>query len=64
MLAADLPTNQSPPATSNGEPLREYGRIDELEMGHFDRIARPEPSAPLAVGSSINARVALGITHL
>lgn len=46
-LAAALPTNQSPPATSIGAPLREYGSISVAIMGNRENMANPAPSAPL-----------------
>lgn len=47
MLAAALPTNQSPPATSVGAPFNEYGCIELDMMGKREKIARPAPRAPL-----------------
>lgn len=47
MPAADLPTNQSPPATSIGEPFREYGWRVVPMIGQREKKAKPAPRAPL-----------------
>ena len=47
MLAAALPTNQSPATTSMGEPFREYGCIVAAIMGNRENMTSPAPSAPL-----------------
>lgn len=49
-LAAAFPTNQSPAATSIGDPLREYGLTDVVTIGKRVKMARPAPSAPLTRG--------------
>ena len=46
-LPAALPTYQSPPVTSIGSPLREYGVIEVAMTGHFVKTAKPAPNAPL-----------------
>lgn len=47
MLAAALPTNQSPATTSIGEPFREYGCTVAAMIGNLENITKPAPSAPL-----------------
>lgn len=47
MLAAALPTIQSPPATSTGCPLSEYGWMEAEMIGNLENMASPAPSAPL-----------------
>jgi hypothetical protein len=51
ILAAALPTIQSPPATSTGCPLSEYGWMEAEMIGNLDNRASPAPSAPLVVDS-------------
>ena len=46
-LAAALPTNQSPPRTSKGDPFREYGCMVAAIIGNLENMARPAPRAPL-----------------
>jgi hypothetical protein len=47
-LVHAFPTNQSPPATSIGEPLHENGHTELATIGYLENIANPEPKAPLS----------------
>ena len=47
MLAAALPTNQSPAMTSIGAPFSEYGCTLVSIMGKRENMTRPAPNAPL-----------------
>ena len=46
-LTAALPTNQSPPRTSRGDPASEYGWEVAPIIGKREKKARPAPRAPL-----------------
>ena len=46
-LAHAFATNQSPRATSIGEPLHENGHTELATIGYLENIANPEPKAPL-----------------
>lgn len=53
MLAAAFPTIQSPPATSTGCPLSEYGWMEAQMIGNLENMASPAPSAPLVCQSQL-----------
>lgn len=53
MLAAALPTNQSPARTSSGVPFNEYGCRLVAIIGKRENITRPAPRAPLDDETSV-----------
>jgi hypothetical protein len=53
MLAAALPTNQSPAETSMGAPFSEYGCTEVAMIGNRENRARPAPRAPLPRGRGL-----------
>ena len=53
-LTTALPTNQSPPRTSRGDPAREYGWEVAPKIGKRVKNARPAPRAPLGAQSDIS----------
>ncbi len=56
MLAAALPTNQSPAMTSMGEPFSEYGCTVAAMIGNVEKTTKPAPSAPLYMNAIVSEK--------